>query len=96
MSKAMKLNVVGIIENMSGLTVKCPNCEDEIKIDLFGSGGGEKAAKELDVAFLGKVPIEHKIMQQGDKGVPFLISNPDSVSAVAFDEIVKKVRANME
>ena len=96
MSKAMKLNVIGIIENMSGLTVKCPKCEEEIKIALFGSGGGQKAAKDLDVPFLGKVPIEHKIMQQGDKGVPFLISNPDSVSASAFDEIVKRIRTNME
>lgn len=96
MSKAMKLKVVGVIENMSGLSIKCEKCGEITQIDLFGSGGGEKAAKDLDIPFLGLIPIEHKIMQQGDKGTPFLISNPDSVSSKAFDDIVQKIRTSME
>ena len=44
---------LGIVENMSGFKVKCPDCNKFIDVDVFGSGGGEKAAKEMNVPFLG-------------------------------------------
>jgi ATP-binding protein involved in chromosome partitioning len=68
------LKVLGIIENMSGMF--CPHCGEEI--DLFGTGGGEKAAEELDVPYLGRIPMDPAMRRAGDEGRPFIIRNPDS------------------
>ena len=72
---------------MSGLL--CPHCGESI--DLFKVGGGEKAAKELGVPFLGRIPINPEIVRSGDAGKPFLLENSDSESAKAFQKIVKKI-----
>jgi Mrp family chromosome partitioning ATPase len=86
-SKRIKLPVLGVIENMSGL--KCPHCGE--MIDLFKSGGGEKAAKEMGVDFLGRVPIDPKVVDSGDEGVPIVLMASDSPVAKAFEEIVDKI-----
>lgn len=86
-SKQLNLPVIGIIENMSGLI--CPHCGK--KINLFSEGGGMKAAEELNVPFLGKVPIEPKMVEDGDAGVPFLEDMKDSEGAKAFMDIVRNV-----
>jgi Mrp family chromosome partitioning ATPase len=67
MVKAMKLPVLGIVENMSGL--KCPHCQEPISI--FGSGGGERMAGEMDVPFLGAIPIDPQVCAWGDSGQTF-------------------------
>ncbi len=67
MVKAMKLPVLGIVENMSGL--KCPHCQETINI--FSSGGGEKMAEEMDVPFLGAIPIDPQVCALGDSGQTF-------------------------
>jgi Mrp family chromosome partitioning ATPase len=67
MVKAMKLPVLGIVENMSGL--KCPHCQETINI--FGSGGGERMAEEMDVPFLGAIPIDPQVCAWGDSGQTF-------------------------
>ncbi|MHA1820665.1 MAG: Mrp/NBP35 family ATP-binding protein [Promethearchaeota archaeon] len=84
--------MLGIIENMAGF--KCPHCGKEIQ--LFGMGGGEKAAEALNVPFLGRIPFEIDVRVQGDTGLPFIIQYPDSDSGKAFEEIVKKVIEKME
>jgi ATP-binding protein involved in chromosome partitioning len=86
-AKTLKMQVVGIIENMSGLV--CPHCGR--KIDLFKTGGGEKAARDFLIPFLGKIPIDPKIVEEGDNGAPFVLSQKDSPAAKAFDEIVQKI-----
>ncbi len=91
-SKQLNLPVIGIIENMSGLI--CPHCGK--KINLFKEGGGEKAARELEVPFLGRVPIEPKLVEDGDAGIPFLKEAKDSESAKAFMDIVKNVIEKVE
>lgn len=96
MSKTMKLDVVGVVENMSGMVVKCPHCDESIEVDLFGTGGGKKAADDLVVPFLGRIPIEPSVREQGDLGVPIVMQFPDSVSAIAIEEIVKKIRSSVE
>jgi len=63
------LPVIGIIENMSGML--CPHCGEAI--DIFGKGGGAKIAKELDVPFLGAIPIDIEMRKAGDEGRPFII-----------------------
>ena len=96
MSQAMKRPVIGIVENMAGFTVKCDKCGESKTYDLFGAGGGKKAADELGVDYLGKIPIELAIREQGDAGLPFTIKYPESESAKAFAEVVKNIRAKIE
>jgi Mrp family chromosome partitioning ATPase len=67
MVKAMKLPVLGIVENMSGL--KCPHCQETINI--FSSGGGERMAEEMNVPFLGAIPIDPQVCAWGDSGQTF-------------------------
>jgi len=83
---------VGIIENMSGLI--CPHCGKEI--DLFKKGGGEKASKELNVPFLGRIPIEMKIVESSDSGIPFILNNGNSKAKEAFKNIILKVEKFFE
>ncbi|WP_456341738.1 Mrp/NBP35 family ATP-binding protein [Thermovibrio sp.] len=86
-AKLMNVPVLGIIENMSGLI--CPYCGKEI--DIFKRGGGEKAAQELGIPFLGRVPIEPAVVEAGDEGVPIVIAYPESASAKAFSQITDKL-----
>ncbi|MHA1299923.1 MAG: Mrp/NBP35 family ATP-binding protein [Candidatus Helarchaeota archaeon] len=88
MAKQMGVDVLGILENMSGLT--CPKCGE--KIYLFGKGGGEKAAKDLNVPYLGAIPIDPQIREDEDKGEPFIVKHADSEAAKAFDAVVKKIK----
>ncbi len=88
-AKALNMKIVGIIENMSGL--KCPHCSNEI--NLFKVGGGENAAHEMGVQFLGRIPIDPKIVETGDDGKPFVLQYSASESAQAFREIVAKIMA---
>ncbi|MFQ5868134.1 MAG: P-loop NTPase [bacterium] len=91
---ARKLNmpVTGIVENMSGLV--CPHCCQEI--ELFGKGGGERAASELGVPFLGRIPFEPAIVKSGDDGKPFVRENEEKKGVAAFLEIIKKIEADDE
>jgi ATP-binding protein involved in chromosome partitioning len=63
----MNVPLIGIIENMSGLS--CPHCGQIIEV--FKKGGGEKAADEMGAPFLGAVPLDAEIGSLGDRGVTF-------------------------
>ena len=91
-SKQMGIPVIGIVENMSGFT--CPKCGETVNI--LGSGGGKRIAEELDVPFLGQIPIDSKICEDADKGICFIQRNVESPAAKAFKEIVKKVEDFLE
>lgn len=80
------LPVLGLIENMSGFV--CPNCGEET--DVFGSGGGEELAEELDIPFLGKIPLDLDIVDSGESGRPFVLEE-GSRSSESFNEIVNKL-----
>lgn len=86
-SRKLGMPIIGIVENMSGFV--CPKCG--AKIDIFKSGGGQKIAEELSVPFLGSIPIEQKVCEDSDKGVPFIMEHKDSLASKAFMEIVKKI-----
>jgi ATP-binding protein involved in chromosome partitioning len=86
-SRQMGIPVIGIIENMSGFT--CPKCGETINI--LGVGGGKRIAKELNVPFLGQIPIDSKICEDADKGISFIKGHADSPAVKAFEEIVNKV-----
>ncbi len=85
--KTVKMEVVGLIENMSGFT--CPHCNETV--ELFGSGGGEKTAEKAGINFLGKIPFDNKMVQCGDAGVSFLKEYPDSPTAKAFLNVAGKI-----
>jgi ATP-binding protein involved in chromosome partitioning len=86
-ARLLSVPVIGIIENMSGFI--CPNCGTET--DIFKVGGGEKISKDLEVPFLGRIPIDPKICEDSDKGLPFIIEHTDSPATKAFIEIVGKI-----
>ena len=86
--RQLNIPLVGIIENMSGLL--CPHCEKQI--DLFKVGGGEKAAQEMKVPFLGRIPLEPGIVLSTDNGVPFVTNNGDSKVAEIFRLISQEWR----
>lgn len=84
--------IVGIIENMSGFV--CPHCGNTVEI--FKTGGAEKLAQEYKVPFLGKIPIDPKIVEAGDDGKPVMIYYPDSKPAEAFSNIINKITENLK
>lgn len=85
--KTVKMEIFGLIENMSGFT--CPKCGE--KIDLFGTGGGEKTANAMGVTFLGKIPFDLNVVSCGDTGVSFQEKYKDSQVTKAFADIAEKV-----
>jgi ATP-binding protein involved in chromosome partitioning len=92
MAKTMERHVMGIIENMSGFI--CPHCSEYI--DLYPPGGAEKASKDFNIKFLGKIPFEIEVSQQGDRGLPFILKYPESESTKAFKAAVSKIREELE
>jgi len=80
--------VVGMVENMAYFTP--PDLPDR-KYYLFGREGAKNLAQELDVPFLGHVPIEQKVRETGDDGTTIVRAHPDSLSAQAFDDIADEL-----
>ncbi|MDP2797802.1 MAG: Mrp/NBP35 family ATP-binding protein [Methanoregula sp.] len=83
----LDLPVIGIIENMSGMI--CPHCGDTI--DLFGRGGGEKAAQELGVPYLGSIPLDPAMVKAGDEGRPYVLRHADTPTWKAVDAVMKNL-----
>jgi len=88
-SRQLKVPVIGVIENMSGFV--CPKCGTET--DIFKTGGGQKISQELGVPFLGRIPLDPRISEDSDRGLPFVLEHHDSPAAKAFMEIVEKIEA---
>ena len=78
----LNLPVIGVLENMSGFV--CPKC-GEIT-DIFKSGGGEKMAIQMNVPFLGRIPIDPQIVRACDSGQPYVQHYSSSQAAQAFKE----------
>ena len=91
-SNALELPVLGIVENMAGFV--CPHCKETV--NLFKIGGGEKAANELGVPFLGRVPIDPNVVDAGDNGMPLIADNGSSPAAEAFEGIIDKILEKTE
>ena len=73
------LEVVGVVENMSGFTT--PGGE---RLTIFGEGGGQRLADELDVPLLGKVPLQEELRVGSDEGRPLVLDDPDAPAAQAL------------
>jgi len=90
MFRTLEVPILGVIENMSYLDLP-----DGTRMDIFGSGGGEKLAKASETAFLGKIPIDPTVREGGDTGKPIVIARPESAAAKVLIEISEKVAAQM-
>jgi len=90
--KTVKMEVFGLIENMSGLI--CPHCNQQI--DLFGSGGGEKLAKRFNLPFLGRIPMDPNLVACGDTGISYQEKYPDSLVTKAFEKIADRLGAMVD
>ncbi len=73
MFRQMDIPIIGVVENMSYLELP-----DGQKMDIFGSGGGEKMAQAADVKFLGAVPMDPAVREGGDSGKPIVVAFPES------------------
>ena len=87
MAKKMEIPRIAIIENMSGLV--CPKCGS--KIELFGTGGGKKQAKETNITFLGAIPINLQARKLADEGKPIIIENREADISFTISQIVRKI-----
>jgi len=78
----LNLPVIGVLENMSGFV--CPNCGE--RTDIFKSGGGEEMAGQMNVPFLGRIPIDPQIVRACDSGQPYVQHYSSSQAAQVFRE----------
>lgn len=92
MFQQLQVPVLGVVENMS---VFIPPDAPDKAYDIFGSGGGEKIAQELDLPLLGCIPLEMPVRQGGDQGLPILVQAPESTAAKALWAIAQQVAARV-
>ncbi|HEX5836572.1 MAG TPA: Mrp/NBP35 family ATP-binding protein [Anaerolineales bacterium] len=90
MFRTLEVPILGIIENMSYLDLP-----DGTRMDIFGSGGGERLAEATQSTFLGKIPMEQNVRIGGDHGKPIVVSHPESAAATALVEISQKIAAQV-
>jgi Mrp family chromosome partitioning ATPase len=83
----MEVPVLGVIENMSGFV--CPECNKTV--DIFKSGGGEQMAQDMNIPFLGKIPIDPNIVEAGDSGKPFIYFYGETQTAKIMEEIIDQI-----
>jgi Mrp family chromosome partitioning ATPase len=87
--KTVKMEVLGLIENMSGFV--CPHCGKSI--DLFGTGGGSRTATAMNIPFLGRIPLDAKMVKCADAGESYMEKYPGSEVTRAFSQVVSKIIA---
>ncbi|MGA2966372.1 MAG: Mrp/NBP35 family ATP-binding protein [Terriglobales bacterium] len=92
MFRQMKVDIVGMVENMSYFV--CPHCQHEV--DIFSRGGAEKTAKQFDVAYLGSIELDPEIRRSGDSGVPAVLAGESSPHAKSLFAFARKVVARVE
>jgi ATP-binding protein involved in chromosome partitioning len=88
MATKFDLEMLGVIENMSGFTT--PSGE---RFTIFGEGGGQLLADELDVPLLGKVPLSEPLREHADSGAPLATENPDSPASQAIRHAARGIVA---
>jgi ATP-binding protein involved in chromosome partitioning len=92
MFRQMKVDIVGMVENMSYFV--CPHCQHEI--DIFSRGGAEKTASQFGIAFLGSIQLDPDIREAGDSGKPAVLEGEDSPHAKALFDFARKVMARVD
>lgn len=88
MAGKVDLEVLGVIENMSGFTAP-----DGSRFTIFGEGGGQQLADELDIPLLAKVPLEEALREHADSGDPLVTADPNSAASIAIREAARGIIA---
>ncbi|HEY8790143.1 MAG TPA: Mrp/NBP35 family ATP-binding protein [Actinopolymorphaceae bacterium] len=95
MASMLEQKVIGIVENMSYLV--CPHCGPEHKLEVFGSGGGERVASTLttrlgyDIPVLAHIPLDPRLGAGADAGMPLVLSDPDSPAALELARVAGRL-----
>ncbi len=87
----LNVPVLGVIENMAYFIAP----DTGQRYEIFGYGGAERAAEELKVPFLGRLPLDQRVREGGDVGAPIVAIEPDSEIAEAFREIARQLAAQV-
>jgi len=90
MADKVDLDVVGVIENMSWF-----RGDDGVAYDIFGAGGGQELADQLEVPLLGQVPLVRALREGGDVGIPIVVADPESEAAVIFRSIAERLDTDL-
>jgi len=90
MFRQLNVDVLGVVENMSYLELP-----DGDRMDIFGSGGGQRLAEESGVAFIGAVPMDPAVREGGDSGKPVVVTNPESPVAQSLRSITQQLAAKI-
>ncbi len=86
-----KVHVLGIVENMSYYV--CPHCG--VREEIFGHGGARRRSKELDIPFLGEIPLDRAIRHHADTGTPIVVAEPQGSLAQAYRAMVEQLAAQV-
>lgn len=95
MASMLNQRVIGVVENMSYLAAICPHCGREHRYDVFGQGGGLDVAETLStrlgypVPLLGQIPLDPRIREGGDAGIPIVDEAPDQPAARALMSVAE-------
>ena len=92
MFRKVRAEILGIVENMSYLIA--PGSKE--RIDVFGTGGGRRVAEELNVHFLGELPLDPEIRAGGDSGNPIALRDSNDPNARAFHKLARRVVARIQ
>lgn len=90
MFKQLNIPILGVVENMSYLDLP-----DGSRMDIFGSGGGQKLAKEANVNYIGSIPIDARVRSGGDSGKPIVLADPQSSASQALRLIAQDIAAKI-
>jgi ATP-binding protein involved in chromosome partitioning len=91
MFRQLSIPVLGVIENMSYFV--CGHCQE--RTEIFGNGGGRRMAEEMEIPFLGEVPIDTRVRSGGDEGRPIVAAAPEAPAAQAFLDLASRVAAQV-
>jgi len=91
MFRQLNIPVLGVVENMSYF--ECGHCQE--RTEIFGHGGGARMAEDLQIPFLGEVPIDTRVRKGGDEGAPIVAAVPEAPAAMALAEVAGKVAAQI-
>jgi ATP-binding protein involved in chromosome partitioning len=99
MASMLEQKVIGVVENMAFLDVKCPHCGESHRVDVFGSGGGAEVAGTLstrlgyEVPLLAEIPMDPALAAGGDLGVPLVATDPDRPAAAVLIALAARLGA---
>src|ERR687893_761986 len=91
MFRRLSVPVMGVVENMSAFV--CPHCGDATEI--FGRGGGERFAQRNELEYFGGIPLDIRVRQGGDAGVPAVAQRDPGLAAAVLRELARQVAARM-